>query len=349
MLRSFNEPFLKNTTFFDYFLVRNLLIRIDSLYSYIKLKKMYVVNHVNFKLIKFNKYILFSKFSTKSIPSIGLFGVNEDRNSSFLKGCRKAPAIIRESLYSSAFNTTSENRIDIAPHIKDFGDVISKESSHKSLACEIDPIIDKIFKEKLNPVIIGGDHSISYSLVKSIKRYLNNKPFIIVHFDAHPDIYDNFEDNKYSHASPFARICEDNGLITQLISIGIRTASKEQLIQMERFDVKTIEAKDFPSKGIDIEFFLKKYINDNDNVYISLDIDVLEPGICPGVSHREAGGLSSRQLIDAIHIIPGNIIGGDIVEYNPDRDIDNISASIASKLLKELCSKIISSKERNSV
>jgi len=114
---------------------------------------------------------------------------------------------------------------------------------------KIDPIMSQIFESNLSPMVLGGDHSITYGVIKSLRRH-HTEPCVIVHFDAHPDIYDNFMDNVDSHASPFARIMEHQGeLCKNLISIGIRTATSHQRDQIAKYKVETIGAKDFPSKG----------------------------------------------------------------------------------------------------
>lgn len=152
----------------------------------------------------------------------------------------------------------------------------------------------------------GGDHSITFAAFKSVQEHIN-KPIVLVHFDAHPDIYESFEDQPSSHASQFARILEmDDEVCRKLISIGIRTLNSIQMPQIKKYDVKLIEAKAFPAKGSDIKEILKEFIPSDDiPVYISFDMDVIEPCFAPGVSHREPGGLSVRQAIDAIHCIPG--------------------------------------------
>jgi arginase family enzyme len=149
--------------------------------------------------------------------------------------------------------------IDVKAELKDFGDVTPINPTTTAIFESIDPIFFQIFKSNMSPMVLGGDHSVTYSIMKSIRRYLN-EPCVIVHFDAHPDIYDNFMDNVDSHASPFARIMEHQGeLCRKLISIGIRTATSHQREQIAKYNVETIEAKDFPSKGRLI--YVNVYVN----------------------------------------------------------------------------------------
>jgi arginase family enzyme len=148
----------------------------------------------------------------------------------------------------------------------------------------------------------------------------------IVHFDAHPDLYENFEGNRFSHACPFARIMESS-LCKRLIQIGIRSATGPQREQMETFGVELFEMRHWAGVP-DLRF--------EGDVYLSLDLDALDPAYAPGVSHREPGGLSTRDVIVLIQKMAGRLVGADVVEYNPRMDFTGITAVTAAKLVKEI-------------
>jgi len=148
----------------------------------------------------------------------------------------------------------------------------------------------------------------------------------ILHIDAHPDIYHEYQGNPRSHTSPFARIMEER-LADRLIQVGLRTINDHHREQFKRFGVEIVEAG---RCGETIQLGLKT------PVYVSMDIDALDPAYAPGVSHREPGGLSTRQVIDLIHTIDQPIVAADIVEYNPRCDISNMTATVAAKLVKEI-------------
>ncbi len=154
----------------------------------------------------------------------------------------------------------------------------------------------------------------------------------ILQFDAHPDLYDTFDGNRYSHACPFARIMEQ-GLVKKLVQVGIRTMTPHLQEQADRFHVKVIDMKTWP-KGLSTLRF-------SGPVYISIDLDVLDPAYAPGVSHLEPGGLRTRDLITVIQKIKATIVGADIVEYNPGRDINGMTAMVAAKVMKELADKML--------
>ena len=276
-----------------------------------------------------------------------VFGLAEDRNSSFLRGPANAPPLIKAEMISDAHNNFCELGPDVISRIEMMDDIAPELSDSNSISRSIDLRISSILEQKGFPLILGGDHSITYPICKTIRKY-RDKPFIILHFDAHPDLYPNFEGNLSSHASPFIRILEErdnknNVICKDLYQIGIRTINDVQRQMIEFHNVRVCEARYYPpSLAIPSIADYFRDIKSDDDVYISLDIDCLDPAFAPGVSHREPGGLTTRQLIDCIHAIPGNIIGADVVEYNPSRDFPgNYTATLAAKLVKEIAGKMI--------
>lgn len=251
-------------------------------------------------------------------------GVQYDEKSSFQKGPKHAPPLIRKALYSGSMNLTAENdRIIDNQVIIDNGDVEIKTYfdivSRTESALAIQPKV----------ITLGGDHSITYPLVKAFSKYYPKLD--ILHFDAHPDLYDEYDGDRYAHACPFARIMEDN-LAERLVQIGIRTMNLHQASQAKKFNVEIHQMKDLNLAAI------PKFKNP---LYISLDMDVFDPSCAPGVSHHEPGGMTSRELIDFLHRLNANVVGADIVEYNPDRDLKGMTAYLAAKMFKEIASIMI--------
>lgn len=183
----------------------------------------------------------------QSVPLIGLLGVLEDRNGSFMHGPREGPPLIRNALYCESGNSFTEHGFDLSEALVDCGDIECKDQSASALYEAVAPkVTDIMYRRNMLPLFLGGDHSVSGSLVKAVSTTIA-APLYIVHFDAHPDIYENFEGNPSSHASQFARILEQRGLCAGLISLGIRTLTPHQRQQYSKYDVKVLEAKDFPS------------------------------------------------------------------------------------------------------
>jgi agmatinase len=264
-----------------------------------------------------------------------LLGFPFDHNSSYLKGCALAPSSIRERLYSDSGNLCAENGTDLKGNKQwhDFGDVKCK--IQKEYFKIIETSITKILNQDARVLSLGGDHSLTYPIIKAYKKKYDE--LTILHLDAHPDLYDKFDQNHFSHASPFARIMEE-GLAYELIQLGIRTINPHQREQIDRFNILTFEMKDILSDFDFIDFI-------KGPLYISLDLDVLDPAFAPGVSHHEPGGFTTRQILKIFQKIDASnleIIGADIVELNPKNDINSMTATVAAKYLKEIIASMIS-------
>jgi len=195
----------------------------------------------------------------------------------------------------------------------------------------IEQAVDDLLEKRQRPVCLGGDHSITYPILRAFGRKF--KDLTLIHFDAHPDLYDEFQGSRRSHASPFARIMEEK-LTKRLIQVGIRTMNAHQERQAKRFGVEIYK--------IGHQRALEE-VKTWCPVYVSFDMDVLDPAFAPGVSHREPGGMSVREVLEHLHSITATIVGADIVEYNPSRDVSDLTATVAGKLLKEILGKMMTS------
>ncbi|MDC0335639.1 agmatinase [Pseudodesulfovibrio sp.] len=259
--------------------------------------------------------------------TINLIGIPLDDNASFMQGAAQGPEAALAALHSGSANLWSETGHDLASVLVDAGVV---ELPGMPAAMEtIAQVAREAGESEDKPIFIGGDHSITYPLVKGLRQAVGK--FTILHFDAHPDCYDSFEGNPFSHASPFSRIMEES-LCTRLVSVGIRTATGHQREQKARFGIEWLEMKDFAS--------WPRLVFDGP-VYISLDMDVLDPAHAPGVAHHEPGGLTARQVLDIIHGVDAPIIGADIVELNPGRDVNTVTAMVAAKLIREVAGMMV--------
>lgn len=261
---------------------------------------------------------------------VALIGIMSDANSSYKRGAADAPAFIRRALHSGSSNLCSETGVDLAGNARfvDVGDRQVKDDPESFLAIEGE--ISQLTARGALPLILGGDHAISYPVLRAIHGA--HGPVNVLHFDAHPDLYDDYEGNPWSHASPFARIME-GGLASRLVQVGIRTLSEHLRSQAGRFGVEIHEMRNLDTSSIGLDF--------EGPVYISCDIDALDPAYAPAVSHLEPGGLSVRDILSIIQRLPNRIVGADIVEYNPGRDINDMTAMVAAKLLKEIAGRML--------
>lgn len=261
--------------------------------------------------------------------AVALLGVPWDAGSTFMRGPAQAPEKVRQQLYGGSANLCTEGGYDLdSPG--DFTDLGDLQLAHKSTARQdIETRATELLERGIGLISVGGDHSVTYPLVAAhAKRYPNLE---ILHFDAHPDLYDEYEGDRFANACPFARIMEA-GLASRLVQVGIRTMNPHQRAQADRFDVEVIEMKDFD---------LSQKIRFEGPVYLSFDIDVLDPAFAPGVSHFEPGGMSTREALSVIQNFKGNLVGADIVEINPERDPSGMTAMVGAKVLKEIAGRLL--------
>lgn len=258
-----------------------------------------------------------------------LVGLPYDASSSFLRGAAAAPPFIRRALRSDAGNLWSEGLVDLSRPgaLHDTGDV-----TLPAVAAEAMPIIEQAVADVLGanqrPIVLGGDHFVTYPVLRAITA--RHGPVTVLHIDAHPDLYDEFEGDRLSHACPFARIMEE-GLARRLVQVGIRAMTGHQREQADRYGVEVIDMR---------AWYTGARPTIEGPVYISIDLDGIDPAFAPGVSHREPGGLTVREVIGLVQGTSGALVGADVVELNPRRDPEGLTAGVAAKLVKELAARI---------
>ncbi len=262
---------------------------------------------------------------------VALLGVPYDAGSSYQRGPSGAPVLIREALWTEAGNTWTESGLDLKDgRLEDEGDLwFTDREPGTDARARIEEAVGTILDSGRRPLLLGGDHSITYPALRGMRPHYPRLG--ILHLDAHPDLYHDFQGDPYSHACPFARIMEE-GLADRLVQIGIRTMTGHQREQAERFGVEVIEMSAWRD-GMPLRFDMP--------VYLTLDLDAIEPGLAPGVSHREPGGLTVRQALGIIQSIEAPLAGADLVELNPLNDPSGLSAAVAGKLVKEIAARML--------
>ncbi|MFQ6036985.1 MAG: agmatinase [Candidatus Aminicenantales bacterium] len=264
-----------------------------------------------------------------------ILGVPFDEKSCYMRGAAGGPQAVREASTGRAINPWTETGVDLEEEttLVDLGDV-DVTGHWKDCFARIEARVGAVLDKGAVPVVLGGDHSISYPVVKAFASRL--RPLDILHFDAHPDLYDELYGDRYSHACPFARIIEE-GLAETLVQVGIRAATGDQRRRALKHGVRMIEMAQVPD-NLKLEF--------PNPLYISLDMDALDPAFAPGVSHHEPGGLSPRQVIWMIHNLRARIVGLDVVEVNPERDPVGITAAAAVKIIMEVIGKAVAERKQ---
>jgi agmatinase len=257
---------------------------------------------------------------------ITLLGIPYDASSSFQRGPALAPPAIRAALRSESTNTWNEAGVDVGPLLEDAGDLpLEKAWDPRGL---IEAKATALMARGARPIFLGGDHSITWPLVRAVRPGLPR--LTILHLDAHADLYDSFDGDRFSHACPFARIMEA-GLAERLVQLGIRTMTRHLREQADRFGVEVIEMR----AGLAAMIAAARGVEGP--VYLSVDLDALDPAFAPGLGHPEPGGLSTRELLSILQAIPqGTLVAADVVELNPLNDLRDLTARVAAKVVKEI-------------
>ncbi|USG99523.1 agmatinase [Thermococcus argininiproducens] len=265
-------------------------------------------------------------------PNLYILGVPWDESSSYRKGSKDGPNAIREATSGELYNSFSEGLVDLAKHwrYKDLGNVIAE--SFEELVNRIDDIVTAHYNGELF-LFLGGDHSITYATIKAIKE-ASGESFGLIYFDAHPDLYSEYDGDNYSHACTVRRLVEE-GLVrgSEVIQIGVRAPTKEQIEFAKEHGIRIISASEiYRSPRVQVPF---------EKAYLSFDMDVLDPAFAPGVGNPEPGGLTTRELVEIIKGLDVDIVAFDIVELNPEYDYKGITAFAAAKIIREVLGKAV--------
>jgi len=261
----------------------------------------------------------------QGVEAVSLVGLPSDAHSSFLAGAAEAPAAIRSALASEASHLWSELGADVARGLEDLGDLEVDDAFEA-----VEERLAALFAEGRRIVALGGDHAVTLPVLRALRR-ARREPFSVLHLDAHPDLYDDLDGDPLSHASPFARLLEE-APFARVVQVGIRSLNPHLREQIARFGVEVVEMREW-ERVHELEF--------DTPVYLSLDLDVLDPACAPGVSHWEPGGATTRQLLDLIHRLRAPLLAADVVELNPRRDPDGRTAALAARAVREIAGKML--------
>ncbi|MCP3033489.1 agmatinase [Halobacillus sp. A1] len=275
------------------------------------------------------KVFIMSRATEEDAQAV-IYGMPMDYTVSFRPGSRFGPNRIREaSIGLEEYSPYLDRHLeDIAYH--DAGDLLFPfGNAQKSLDIIEDYIQELLGKGKF-PIGLGGEHLVSWPVIKAFHETLSNLK--IIHIDAHADLREEYEGEVLSHSTPIRKACELLGP-ENVYSFGIRSGMREEFqyakesgMHMYRYEVLEPLKRVLPELA-------------GDNVYVTIDIDVLDPAFAPGTGTAEAGGISSKELLAAIHEIAGsdvNVVGCDLVEVAPAYDPTEQTAIAASKFIREM-------------
>lgn len=270
---------------------------------------------------------------------IAVVGIPFDAGTSFRPGARFAPSHIRESSrLLRPYNPGQDANPFALAQVVDAGDIPVNPFSIDEAVQQIEAGLDELLAQGLKLVTLGGDHTIAYPTLKSLHKV--HGPITVIHFDAHLDTWDTYFGTPLTHGTPFRRASED-GLIDQTSSlhVGIRGPlyDKSDLEDDARLGFAIIKSDDLDSQGAETVIErIRNRVGDKP-VYVSIDIDVLDPAFAPGTGTPEIGGLTSREMLKLIRSLDVlNLVGVDIVEVSPAYDHAQITGLAAANLAYEL-------------
>ena len=263
----------------------------------------------------------------KSEPIANIFGVPFDSTHSYKPGCRFGPDVIRD-----AFNNIEifhpQLQVDLeSANIKDYGNI-----QHTVVATEMLTMVEKVTTElrKENKILVtlGGEHLLTLGTYMSFPKETG---YIV--FDAHYYLREEYANTKLSHAAYLRRIVEKRGA-ENIIHVGARSFVREELEFLTKHKINSISDKEIRLGNAGR--LLKDAVSRFDELYVSIDLDVVDPAFAPGVGNPEAVGITSRELYDMITSLENKkIIGTDVVELNPSFD-NGSTASLAAKMISTI-------------
>lgn len=267
------------------------------------------------------------EFSTYENSEIAILPVPYDGTSTWIKGADKGPdAIIEASENMELYDIETESEV----YRKGIATLepVSEASSPESMASEVERRMDAILNDRKFPVLIGGEHSVSIGAFRAMKKHYEN--FSVLQLDAHSDMRDSYEGSGHNHACVMARAKES----ATVMQVGIRSSCTEENKNIER------ERIIYAHERIDSETWMYEVSQKlNDNVYVTIDLDVFDPAIMPSTGTPEPDGLQYREVVNLIQLINArhNIIGLDIVELCPN-DNNKAPNFLAAKLIYQILS-----------
>jgi arginase len=259
---------------------------------------------------------------------LALVGLPDDSQSTYRKGPSTAPSRIRSAYNGDCYNSSTELGVDLTGSLFDAGDLLSG-ANWQETAAAYETMTRELLAEGKVPFFLGGDHAVTVPVVAAFAEI--GRPIHVIQLDAHCDLYREYRGSRTSHACVAARLLEMDH-IASITQIGIRTLNKEQraVSEAEAERVFIHEARHCKTMMPKLD-----YLDAESNVYVTLDLDGLDPAYAPGVSHPVPGGLTTRQVLDVLHEANWNLVGMDVVELNPEQDIHDLTAVLAGRLLHE--------------
>ena len=271
------------------------------------------------------KFAFSSQNDEIKTDSFGIIGVPFDSTTSYHSGSRLGPVVVREASFGfEKYNTTFSQ--ELTSNFYDFGDINIVPGNCKKTCEIIEDTVNEILSIDIKPIIIGGEHSASIGAIKALSE--KYEKLTVVHLDAHRDLAFDFVGEKYSHATVMRRALEFG---VDLVQIGIRSSSRnEEEFVKSTYNIQTFKNSDVHKHMDALEYYL---INSAGPIYISIDMDVLDPSIAPHVGNPTPGGLFISEIETILKTLCNkNIVGLDVVETSTNK-LGDTTAIVAAKII----------------
>jgi len=269
---------------------------------------------------------------------IVVVGIPWDVTSSYRRGAAAAPDAIRKATDARLYNSYTEQGVDLAARVK----VCDHGNAEKARnVIDLKRIISSTIKvhdhKNAALLFLGGEHFVTFPAFESAAEF-HGQRLSLLYFDAHPDLYEIYEGSLNSHATVVSRILSNtNANVGKVGYVGLRASTKEQEDRIAKLDLMKYTSHDVVEKGYQKICNSLNRMLKNTFVYLSIDLDCLDPAYAPGVGNPQPGGLSSRQLFDIIQNLDLEIVAADIVEYSPRCDTNaRTTAFMSAVLIKEI-------------
>ncbi|MDH4159203.1 MAG: agmatinase [Actinomycetota bacterium] len=270
---------------------------------------------------------------------IAVVGAPFDSGVSYRPGARFGPSAIRQgSRLLRPYNPAQDVSPFAGTQVVDAGDLAVNPFDIEAAIGQVAAGLAQLVGGRRRAVLLGGDHTIALPALRVMKD--KHGPVALVHFDAHLDTWDTYYGAPYTHGTPFRRAWEEGLLLADhCLHVGTRGPlySSQDLVEDASFGFRVIECRDLDREGIDaVVQRIRRRVADAP-VYVSIDIDVLDPAHAPGTGTPEMGGLSGRELLELVRGLAGlDLVGADVVEVAPAYDHAEITAIAGANLVYEL-------------
>jgi agmatinase len=279
------------------------------------------------------------RFDEVTRADIAVVGIPFDAGAIYRPGARFGPAHIRESSrLLRPYNPSQDASPFVLAQVVDAGDIAVNPFNIELAVKQIEEGVDELLEAGMRLVTLGGDHTIAYPILKALHK--KHGPITVIHFDAHLDTWDTYFGAPLTHGTPFRRASEDGFIdLESCLHVGIRGPlyASTDLSDDKKLGFEVLTSIDMDQLGV--EGVIKRMLSrvGSKPVYVSIDVDVLDPAFAPGTGTPEMGGLSSREMLALLRSLETvNVIGADIVEVSPQYDNAQITGIAAAHMAYEL-------------